>query len=180
MKKLIFTILALSSAAIIAEDYKVDLTAKSPWALIRNHGNRLVIKNGTLEKKAATIVTLADKQKNGVDTAFALQSKKFPVSGKKTITIEGELLLPVKVRIGGAGGGFQNAVHFFDAKGKALKPKGFTTFKVAPGSGKFVPFKATVSIPAGAVTAAVQLGADYPNVLKGQTFAVSKLVWTVK
>ena len=170
---------ALSCAALFAQEYKIDFAAKSRWNAIRNHGNRLVLQNGVLNKKNVTIATLVKEQKSGVDTAFALISKKFSVKGKKSIEISGELLIPAKQNVGGSGGSFQNAVHFFDAKGKGLKPA-FTPFKVPTGTGSFMPFKATVAVPAGAVEATIQIGYDYPDIRKGQTFAISKLVWFFK
>ena len=180
MKKIILCTLALAGTALLAQEYKIDFNAQSNrWTTLRNHGYRLEIKNGVLKKKPATIVTLAKNQRSNVDTAFALVSQKFPVKGKKTIDISGEILIPAKQTVGGSGGSFQNAVHFFDAKGKALKVP-FTPFKVPAGTGDFMPFKATVAIPAGAASATIQLGYDYPNIQKNQTFAVSKLVWFVK
>ena len=180
MKKIILCTLALTSLALFSQEYKIDFTAKSGrFAAVRNYGNKLEIKNGILKKKPATIVTLAKDRKEKTDTAFALISEKVPVKGKKTITLNGEILIPAKLTVGGTLGTFRNAVHFFDAKGKPCKDA-FVPFKVPVGTGAFMPFQAVLTIPSGAVTATIQLGYDYPDFRESHTFAVSKLLWTVK
>lgn len=174
MKKMLFLAAAFISATLFADDIKINFSAPSPWGSVRNHSKRVIIENKEFQGKKATVVTYPANTKPA-DTAFSLGTAKFSVKGKKSITVK-YTWAAAKGMSGFTGGAWwRSAVQWYDAANKeipaALLPMGNAT-------GAYQSVTKEIPVPAGAVSAYVHFGFDYPNITPANFFAITDVVVT--
>ena len=155
----------LICAAIPAQEVRVDPEAEQPWKKTLNYRKALKIELKDFQGKKAFMVSGASG-----DTAFAFITPDFPVAGKKSVSIEFKYMASPGMR-NFSGGGFCNALRWYDVSGKELLP--MTKFKLSDGNGNFTEYKGTFPVPEKAAVVNLQIGFDNPNVEPGKNFAVA-------
>ena len=172
MKKMLFLAAAFISVALCAAEIKIDFSAPSPWGSVRNHGKRVIIENKEFQGKNGTVVTYPAKVKPA-DTAFSLGTAKFSVKGKKSITVK-YTWTAAKGMSGFTGGAWwRSAVQWYDAANKELPA---ALLPLAPATGTWQSVTREIPVPAGAVSAYVHFGFDYPNITNATFFAITDVI----
>ena len=164
------TVLAalLFCAAVPAQEVRVAPGAEQPWKKTLNYRKALKIELKELQGKKAFVVS-----GGAGDTAFAFITPDLPVSGKKNVSIRFNYMATAGMK-NFSGGGFCNALRWYDASGKELLP--MTKFKLSDANGSFQEFKGTFPVPEKAATVNLQIGFDNPNLEQGKTFAVTDVL----
>lgn len=164
------TVLAvlLACAALPAQEVRVDPEAEQPWKKTLNYRKALKIELKELQGKKAFVVSGA-----AGDTAFAFITPDLPVTGKKSVSVRFEYMATAGLK-NFSGGGFCNALRWYDASGKELLP--MTKFKLPDANGSFQKFSGSFPVPEKAAVVNLQIGFDNPNLEPGKTFAVTDVL----
>ena len=145
------------------------------WKL-RNYGNRLKMGVAEAFGEHALAIALAGEKEG--DTLFELAGAPFPVTGgiefKLTVRARGEVQMEHAAGCKDRDG---TAVEFFDAAGRKVGRYRFG-FKTTPDAWTDTEHHGTV--PSDAVTARMVLGADEPNIKKGERLLVSRATFAIK
>ena len=158
----------LASSGRVA--FEANFAEGLPGWEIKNYCNNLKIGVEELFGERALSVASADR---GADTLFAVAGERFPVNAGCGYTVmvraRGDVQMADAAGQRDRGG---TAVEFFDANGSLLKRDRFG-FNSVPDAWSDSEFRSTV--PAGAVSARLDIGADYPNFKKGEKLLVSRV-----
>ena len=158
----------LVCAAIPAQEVRVNPDAEQPWKKTLNYRRALKIELKELQGKKAFVVSGAPG-----DTAFAFITPDLPVKGKKSVSVRFTFMGPAGMK-NFSGGGFCNALRWYDDSGKELLP--MTKFKLPDANGGFQEFKGAFPVPEKAAVVNLQIGFDNPNLEPGKSFAVTDVL----
>ena len=153
--------------------FSLDFANGAKWEKITNLEKLIDTGFGEKLGQRGFFLTGPDSQKP-LDTAWQLQSAKFPVRGMASLsgTIDIYSSRPFKEVFTPYRNSYVNSIFWFSADGKSL---GRTAFPVAIKKQGHNPVTFRMAVPEQAAMALLSLGADSPNLEKADTLLISQI-----
>ena len=154
--------------------FTLDFAKGAKWEKITNLDEMIDTGYGEKLGQRGFFLTGPDSQKT-LDTAWQLQSAKFPVRGMTSLsgTVDFYSSHAFKDVFAPYRNSYVNSIHWFSTDGKSL---GRTAFPVAIKKQGHNPVTFRIPVPEQAAVASISLGADSPNLKKTDTLLISRIL----